>query len=104
MSEGESKIKTEGGGNKSNTGRKASVLHARVHGEVRDIQQAAHAECIYDARGRQQIVCEILHPSLVLLLMMLMLLLLPSSFVLPCSYINDQIYSAFPFAHHQLIY
>ena len=71
------------------------------------MQQAAEAECIYDARGRYQGVCEIFHPSLLLLLllllMMLMLLLLVAK-QFCSSYINNQIYSSSPFAHHQLIY
>ena len=40
----------------------ASFLHARVHGEVEDMQQEADAACIYDSRGRHQVVCEIFHP------------------------------------------
>ena len=34
----------------------------------------------------------------------LLLLIIASSFVLPCSYIENKIYSLSHFAHHQLIY
>ena len=47
------------------------ILHARVHGEVEDIQQAADAERMYDARRRYQDFCGIVHPSLLLLLLLL---------------------------------
>ena len=75
---------------------KASVFHARVHGEVEDMQQAADAERIYDARGRHQGSCETFYPSL----LQLLLVVIASSFGVPCSYMNNQIYSLFPFAHH----
>ena len=78
---------------------KASVFHARVHGEVEDMQQAADAERIYGARGRHQGFCEIFYPSLLQLL-----LVIASSFGVPCSCMNNQIYSSFPFAQYQSIY
>ena len=55
------------------------ILHARVHGEVEDMQQTADAKRTYDARGKHQGVCDIVHPSL-------LLLLIASTFVPPCSY------------------
>ena len=70
------KLRQRAGAIKARHRQKASVLHARVHGEVEDMQQAADAECINDARGRHQVVCEIFHPSLLLLLLLMMLMLL----------------------------
>ena len=70
------KLRQRAGATKARHRQKASVLHARVHGEVKDMQQAADAKCIYDARGRHQVVCEIFHPSLLLLLLLLMMLML----------------------------
>ena len=76
------KLRQRAGAIKARYRQKTSVLHASVYGEVEDMQQAADAECIYDARGRHQVVCEIFHPSLLLLplLMMLMLLLVAKQF------------------------
>ena len=70
------RLRQRAGAAKARHKQKASVLHARVHGEVKDMQQATDAECIYDARGRHQIVCEIFHPSLLLLLLLLMMLMM----------------------------
>ena len=83
----------QGGGIKKQDRQKASALHARVHGEVEDMQQATDAERIYSASRRHHGVCNIFYPALLLLRLMLLLLVIASGFVVHCTYINNQIYS-----------
>lgn len=51
-------------------------LHARVHGETENMQQAANEERMHDASGRPQGGSDIFHP-------LLMLLRIAASFLFP---------------------